>query len=133
MAIAGAGDDAKVVICGPPDGIAGLLAARLTEAGGIRDVVLADETETLEQQVGGPIYTTYTTIHFFCVGACVRVCHVCTCECALFVGAKATCSSQYLVLFVAFAVRMLATWYRFLSLNVPSLLDLYTRQLVTCR
>lgn len=75
MAIAGAGDDAKVVICGPPDGIAGLLAARLTEAGGIRDVVLADETETLEQQVGGPIYTTYTTIHF-----CVWV-HVCVCAC----------------------------------------------------
>lgn len=51
MAIAGAGDDAKVVVCGPPDGIAGLLAARLSEAGGIREVVLADETETLEQQV----------------------------------------------------------------------------------
>lgn len=61
MAIAGAGDDAKVVVCGPPDGIAGLLAARLTEAGGIRDVVLAEETETLEQQVGG--------LHF-----CVHVC-----------------------------------------------------------
>lgn len=52
MAIAGPGDDTKVVVCGPPDGIAGLLASRLTAAGGIRDVVLADETESLEQQVG---------------------------------------------------------------------------------
>eukprot|EP00903_Cladosiphon_okamuranus_P010610 g10034.t1 len=53
MAIAGAGDDAKVVVCGPQDGIAGLLAARLAEAGGIREVLLADETETLEQQLLG--------------------------------------------------------------------------------
>ncbi|CAN0039744.1 unnamed protein product, partial [Ectocarpus fasciculatus] len=50
MAIAGPGDDAKVVVCGPPGGIAGLIAGRLTAAGGIREVVLADETETLEQQ-----------------------------------------------------------------------------------
>ncbi|CBJ26332.1 conserved unknown protein [Ectocarpus siliculosus] len=50
MAIAGPGDDAKVMVCGPPGGIAGLIAGRLTAAGGIREVVLADETETLEQQ-----------------------------------------------------------------------------------
>ncbi|CAN0065177.1 unnamed protein product [Ectocarpus sp. 4 AP-2014] len=53
MAIAGPGDDAKVVVCGPPGGIAGLIAGRLTAAGGIREVVLADETETLEQQLLG--------------------------------------------------------------------------------
>ncbi len=52
MAIAGPGDDAKIVVCGPQEGIAGLVAARLSAAGGIREVVLADETETLEQQVG---------------------------------------------------------------------------------
>lgn len=67
MAIAGAGDDAKVVVCGPPDGIAGLLAARLTEAGGIREVLLADETETLEQQVS-------MRIGCACVCMCARVC-----------------------------------------------------------
>lgn len=55
MAIAGPGDDAKIVVCGPRDGIAGLLAARLSAAGGIREVVLADETETLEQQVGSEL------------------------------------------------------------------------------
>lgn len=51
MAIAGPGDDAKIVVCGPPGGIAGLIAGRLKAAGGIREVVLADETEILEQQV----------------------------------------------------------------------------------
>lgn len=51
MAIAGAGDDAKVVVCGPLEGIAGLLAARLSGSGGIREVILADEIEPLEQQV----------------------------------------------------------------------------------
>lgn len=66
MAIAGAGDDTKVVVCGPPDGIAGLLAARLTEAGGIREVVLADETETLEQQV----WVCTCGVCVWCVEAC---------------------------------------------------------------
>ncbi|CAN0437808.1 unnamed protein product [Pylaiella littoralis] len=53
MAIAAPGDDAKVVVCGPADGIAGLVAARLSAVGGIREVVLADETESLEEQLLG--------------------------------------------------------------------------------
>lgn len=50
-AVAGSGDPARVVVCGPRDGIAGLLANQLAGAGGARQVVLADETETLEDQV----------------------------------------------------------------------------------
>lgn len=52
MAVAGPGDASKVVVCGPRDGIAGLVVSRLSGAGGARQVMLADETETLEQQVG---------------------------------------------------------------------------------
>lgn len=51
MAIAGPEDGAKVVVCGPRDGVAGLVASRLSSAGGGRKVFLADPSETLEQQV----------------------------------------------------------------------------------
>ena len=51
MAIAGPGDASKVVVCGPRDGIAGLVASRLSAAGGARQVLLADETELLQDQV----------------------------------------------------------------------------------
>lgn len=51
-AIAGREDAVKVVVCGPGDGIAGLVASTLAGAGGMRQVLLAKETETLEDQVG---------------------------------------------------------------------------------
>lgn len=51
MAVAGVEDAAKVVVCGPRDGIAGLLVSRLSAGGGARQIMLADETESLEQQV----------------------------------------------------------------------------------
>lgn len=53
MAVAGPGDASKVVVCGPRDGIAGLVASRLSAAGGARQVLLADETELLQDQLAG--------------------------------------------------------------------------------
>lgn len=50
MGIASTMDDEKVVVCGPRTGIAGLVAARLADAGGLREVRLADETSTLPEQ-----------------------------------------------------------------------------------
>lgn len=85
MAIAGAGDDAKVVVCGPADGIAGLVAARLSAAGGIREVVLADQAESLEQQVSvrGVGVLVFVELPYHTVCSCLLVVsagvHVCRC------------------------------------------------------
>ena len=51
MGLASPEDAVKVVVCGPQAGIAGLVAERLSAAGGARQVVLADESEELSRQV----------------------------------------------------------------------------------
>ncbi|CAM9446561.1 unnamed protein product [Ascophyllum nodosum] len=53
MGLASPEDAVKVVVCGPQAGIAGLVAERLSAAGGARQVVLADESEELSRQLAG--------------------------------------------------------------------------------